>query len=168
MTNQEAIDLLYELIGLTKEKSADGVATAQALLSNVNASEQAAMNARQNQAAINAYWKSQCGDSYTEPEEDMGSNFVNCSIVSDKAISQLAQVIGDGGETDPVPPPTQPPTQPPANDKPKWWRVVLSTLGAVLLGAILVWLSWKAFGNPPRYEIIAEPFEPPELLDIQR
>ena len=124
----------------------------------------------------------ECGhpDAYNPPDEPGqgegegvdNNSFFNNTIISDKAAEVLVKAIGgDDNSTTPTPtdPPVDPPVQPlpPEKTNPAWWKVVLGTLAAVLLGAILVWLSWKAFGEQPRYEIIAEPFEPPELLDFQ-
>lgn len=161
---------LVNLLRLDQKDNIDGVLSAQALLSNTNANQSAAMNARQNEAAINAYWKSKCGDAYEQPSEDaMGSNFVNCSIVSDKAIEQLATIINDP-DMPGTNPPTQPPTQPlPPGNKTPWWKIVLTTLLAVLLGAALILLAWRQFGGElGQYELIAEPFEPPEPIEYEQ
>ena len=126
---------------------------------------------------VNALLKrnyAECGhpDVYNPPEEPGqgedgdgvdNNSFFNNTIISDKAAAAFADMLNDN---DDVTTPVQP--LPPVRPNPAWWKVVLGTLAAVLLGAILVWLSWKAFGQQPRYEIIAEPFEPPELLEIQR
>ena len=123
----------------------------------------------------------ECGhpEAYNPPEEPGqgegdgvdNNSFFNNTIISDKAAEVLVKAIGGDDNSTPTPtdPPVDPPVQPPppARPQPAWWKVVLGTLAAVLLGAILVWLSWKAFGQQPRYEIIAEPFEPPELLEFQ-
>ena len=99
------------------------------------------------------------------------NSFFNNTIISDKAAEVLMKAIGGDDNSTPTPtdPPVDPPIQPPppVRPNPAWWKVVLGTLLAVLLGAILVWLSWKAFGQQPRYEIIAEPFETPELLEFR-
>ena len=123
----------------------------------------------------------ECGhpDAYNPPDEPGqgegegvdNNSFFNNTIISDKAAEVLMKAIGGDDNSTPTPtdPPVDPPIQPPppVRPNPAWWKVVLGTLLAVLLGAILVWLSWKAFGQQPRYEIIAEPFEPPELLEFR-
>lgn len=153
-------DKIADLFGLKQKSSADGINSIHAL-GSLSTREQLDRHAKQNEAVINAYWKSKCGDAYEAPEEDMGSNFVNCSIVSDAAINQLASIINDGdGPSLPV--------EPPPSTKPKaWWKVVLATLAAVIIGAAIVFLVAQYFldaGGGSQYEIIAvdEPFEAPQ------
>ena len=98
--------------------------------------------------------------------DEMGNNsFINNTIISDRAAQMIAAAIGDENKN-PSQPPTQPPVTPPPANKPAWWKVVLGTLASVLLGALLIFLAWQAFGKQPRYELIAEPFEPPELIEF--
>lgn len=161
MTSEDSnFDKIAALFGLKQKSNADGVNSIHAL-GSLSTHEQLTRHARQNEAVINAYWKSKCGDSYEAPEEDMSNNFVNCSIVSDAAISQLASVINDGGGP-------SIPVEPPPTAKPKtWWKVVIATLAAVIIGAAIVFLVAQYFlnaGDGQQYEIIAvdEPFESPQ------
>ena len=157
----DSVKSLAALMGLDRKTNADAVATAQALLANTNTAESMQAHTRRMGAVQDAFWKAKCPD-YEPPEEEVGSNFVNCSIVSDQAINQLAALVGDGGSTPP------PGTLPPPATKPKWWRIVAATLAAVLIGGLLVFAVAQYFldagDQPAIYEIIAtdEPFAAPE------
>ena len=109
-----------------------------------------------------------CGDEevYQPPEypeegdDEVSGSFFNNTIISDRAASVLADALkGDIN----VEQPPQPIRQPAP-----WWRIFLATILSILIGAILVFLAWKMFGDQPRYEIIAEPFEPPTLLEFEK
>lgn len=166
MPSQKVKDLAA-LFGLKSQDDANGVFTAQAMLANQTTADELAANARRNGRVMDAYWKAKCPD--YKPEDDVaGNNFVNCSIVSDKAINQLAAFLSQddcGNPTDPQPLP------PPSGTRPKWWRVVLATLVAVVLGALIVFLVARYFldvgEDPAIYEIIAtdQPFEVPQPMD---
>jgi len=98
-------------------------------------------------------------------DDEMGNNsFINNTIISDKAAQLIAAAIGDENNTQPTTP--TPPITPPQR-VPGWWKTVLATLGAVLLGALLILLAWQLFGSQPRYELIAEPFQIPEKIEFQ-
>lgn len=149
---------LLGLFGIGRVSDADGIAAAQATLSNQTAVQSMQDQARRMGAVQDAFWASKCGDKYKPPGDEMGSNFVNCSITSDAAVQQLANLVGGTSPAPPAPPAT----------KPKWWRVVLATLAAVLLGALVVFAVARYFlevgGTPAQYEIFAvdEPFTAPE------
>lgn len=145
---------LLELIGVKRQSNVDAVNTAQILMGNEQARKSMETQARINAAVQNAFWKSKCGEDYEAPEEDMGNNFINCSITSEAAVRQLAALVNDGNT--PAPPDT-PQRQP----KP-WWRWLVGLLMALILGAVTVWLSLYFFQNPDavRTELIAIPFNP--------
>ena len=153
---------LAVLFGLDRVDKAESVATAQALLSNTHTAEAMNRHNRRMSAVQDAFWKSRCPE-YEPPEDDVGSNFVNCSIVSDQAINQLAALVGDCPDN-----PANPEPKPPPTTRPNWWRVVFATLLAVALGALLVFVVAQYFLDvgeaPAQYEIIGtnEPFSFPE------
>ena len=156
---------LAKLFGLQRRDNADGVLAAQAALSNKNASDASRDHARRMGAVQDAYWRCKYGDNYEPPGEDVSVNYINCSVTSDAAVAELSKIARD------CPCPEETPTQPlpPANGtRPKWWRVVLATLAAVIIGGLLVFIVAQYFldagDDPAIYEIIAtdEPFAAPE------
>lgn len=143
---------LLELLGIKRQENLDSVNTAQIMLGNQHAYDGLKSQQRINTAAQNAFWRSKCGEAYEAPEDDVGSNFINCSITSDAAVKQLAALVNDGT------PAPDPPVVRPA----PWWRWLFGTILAIGLGALLVWLTLNWFQNPAgdQYEIIAIPFDP--------
>ena len=103
-----------------------------------------------------------------DEEDGMGGNntFMNNTIISDRAAALLVTALDDSGNT--TNPTQPPPVNPPAGVKPPWWRILLGTLLSVLIGSLIVFLAWKAFGGQPRYELIAEPFEIPKQIEFTR
>ena len=159
----DKLALLTTLFGLKQEDNANGVFTAQATLSNQNAADSMAVNAKQNQAVTNAFWSSKCGDAYVPPEPDeMGANLINCSIIGDDSIQQITKLLDNSKVPEPQPPTVCPPRP--------WWRTLLGILLAVALGAALILLAWRTFGDQiqQQYELIAEPFQAPEPIEYDQ
>ena len=162
-----AIGKLAALFGMTQRDDAAGVASAQALLANQKASESMERQAKINEAVQKAHWAAKCSE-FEPPEDDVSSNFINCSIVSDEAIGAFAQMVG--ANTGDANKPEHPhiPEHPHHHPKP-WWRWFLRALlllGAVVLGAILIWLTLQWFGgDDSSYEIIALPYNPGTLAN---
>lgn len=151
---------LYKLFRLGQQDDAQGIASAQALLTNQHAARSMREHGKRMGAVQDAFWKCRYGEDYEKPEEEVGDNYVNCSIVSDQAVAALAGLANQGpgtGGTQPQPPAERP-------RKPWWWNLLkaLMLLAGVLLGAWLVWFTLQHFGGEtgPQYEIIAVPFDP--------
>lgn len=148
---QTSFEKLLELVRQKRASAADSVAYVQAL-QPMQVQGWMDDHAKRMGKVQDAYWASKCPDYEPPAKDDVNANFINCSITSDQAIRQIAQLVGE----DPVTPPVLKPRP--------WWRKLLSALlllTAVVLGAILIWLTLQWFGGQPdSYEIIAEPYQP--------
>lgn len=114
---------------------------------------------RRHESQVDAMLKAKyqaCGMDYEPPEEEVGDTYINCPVISDRAIGAMARAAGGtpGAEMQPG---QQPQTTP-------WWSKLLKALmllAAVTLGALLVWWTLQQFGGgQDSYEIIAVPFDP--------
>lgn len=101
-----------------------------------------------------------------EENEGVDVNFLNSPVIGDDALAKLAKILksDEKPEEPDEPQPEQPATQPRVivQPWPPWLRTLL-TLLAVLLGAIIVLWAYSLFGAD-RYELIAEPFQPPSQI----
>lgn len=146
-------DRLMELVD-AKRRSASEASNYLSLIQPLQVAQQLDDHAKRMAAVQDAHWKTKCPEYEPPSDDDVGSNFINCSITSDKALEQLAGILSDKDVTVPG-----------DGDKPtngKWWKWLFGTLLGVMLGALIVFLAWNQFGDigGARYEIIAKPYKP--------
>jgi hypothetical protein len=170
-------EFLRDLFQASRVMKADksGIFSLAALDNFIKQSNDQLHSAKWHREQVNAMLKSRyadCGKEgiFTPPSEsedgDVSSSFIGNTIISDKAAAAMLAALDDSGNT--TNPDQPPPVNPPAGVKPPWWKILLGTLLSVLIGSLIVFLAWKAFGGQPRYELIAEPFEIPEQIEFTR
>lgn len=139
------VEALKALLGQKQQSNADLINSVNAL-GGIGTKQRLDEHARRMGAVQDAYWANKCPDYNPPSEDDIGTNYLNCTIQSDAAVKAITGALDDK----------------PRKAKP-WWRWLLGallTMLAVALGALIVYYTAAYFQQTSDFDMIALPFDP--------